>query len=265
MTIELQRHRPARLPRRARGGAPRRPAVPRRRRARPRARAGGAERPDRGCGRLPARSSPASGRSRMARAYHLLEAFAAAIAEALLARVAGRRACGCACASRTSCSIRPSSTRPSRVERRAARSLSRSRDAEPVRRLAHALRRVRRRGTRTGRALVREREPLARPGCDRSGEPIVSRDALDDAGVPCFQSPRSTLRVGGQGGGDAAVLRQPDAVDVAGVLDPVEARLHRRRRLRLRRQRRDRVVVETSGRTNSMSSFGSSGSRTGAG
>ncbi len=47
------RHRPSRLPRRARGGAPGRPALPRRRRARSRARAGCAERPDRGCDRLP--------------------------------------------------------------------------------------------------------------------------------------------------------------------------------------------------------------------
>ena len=84
MIDRAARDRAARAPRRARLGARAGPALPLRRRAR-----GGRARAAPTGSRTPsttATSSPACARSRTARAYHLLEALAAALADELLAR-----------------------------------------------------------------------------------------------------------------------------------------------------------------------------------
>ena len=191
------RHRPPRLPRRPRGGAARRPAVPRRRRARPRARAGGTQRRGSRTRSTTARSSPASGRSRTARAYHLLEAFAAAIADALVAdlpvtavRVRVRKpdvvldppvefaaVVGRACERLPSARLSRAGVSPRRLYGR----------------LAHALRRTHREIREPARALVRERQPIRCSRRDRARETVPADDPLATLTVPCFQRPRSTF------------------------------------------------------------------------
>ena len=163
MTIELARDRPARLPRRPRGGAARRAAVPRRRRARPRAtsrpprsdriedavdyrRRRRARRADLRRARLPpARGLRGGARRRAAR------------------RVSRSAPCASGCASPTSCSTRRSSYAAVDASSAARPASGRgSADAEAVRRLAAPPLPKRDREVREpARALVRERQPLA--------------------------------------------------------------------------------------------------------
>ena len=65
--------------------------------------------------------------------------------------------------------------------------------------------------------------------------------------VPCFQRPRSRFVSAVKVDREAPVSRQPDAVDVARILDPVDAGLTVADRRRGRCERRDRVVVEPTG------------------
>ena len=158
MTIELHGHRAARLPRRARAGAARGPALPRRPRARPSTDDdGGRDRPDRGRRRLPRRRRDRRARSRTRAPTTCSRRSRRAIADALLdalpARArprsraqAGRRAR----AARSS--TRPSSSSGARLARRASRDAARP----AVRRVERAAPGASRRGRPTGpRAVFR--------------------------------------------------------------------------------------------------------------
>ena len=92
--------------------ASRRPALPGRCRARPRARAGVAQRSDRGRRRLPARSSRGSGRSPTP-APTSCSRPSRPRSPTRSSRSSPSPRCACGCASRTSCSTRRSSSRPS--------------------------------------------------------------------------------------------------------------------------------------------------------
>ena len=230
-----RRDRPARLPRRARPRAPRRPAVPRRRRARPRARAGGTQRRIEDA--VDYRDVVARVRQVSdARAYHLLEAL----------RGGDRRCAARRLARSTAVRVRvrkPDVVLDPPVEFAA---VSRGAPTGVARSTGHRARPPLREtrsvyvGSRTsfGEHDREVREPARRRCCevislrasrrDRPGEPVTADDPLGDARRALLPEAEVDVGVGGHGGGDAAVLRQPDAIDVARVFDPVDARPHGR-------------------------------------
>ena len=93
-------------------------------------------------------------------------------------------------------------------------------------------------------SLVDEPQPLARPSRGGSGEPVRARVALRDAGRPALPQAQVEVRIGRERGRDPAILREPDAIHVTWILDPVDPCPNRVRALTRRRQGRDGRVVE---------------------
>ena len=205
-----------------------------------------------------------------ARAYNLLEALAAALADALLARLPGRRG------SRARAEARRRARAARRVRGRHASSAgaaraSRSspypprRDPQRVDRLADALRDV------TARYANRPR-----PACDVAAR-ASRRRSRGRAGrsrwsaratlvVPGLPEAEVDVRVGGHGRGHRSRAAAARCGRRRADPRPPSSRACTVAGVRLRRQRRrSRCRRAPPGWTNSTSSFGSSGSRTGAG
>ena len=195
--------------------------------------------------RMPSTTAPVVARvgpSRTARAYHLLESFAAAIADALLAGLSGAPRCACGCASRTSCSIRLSPTRPC-----ASSAVAAVPSRYEMRILYVASRlpfpRVTARNPNLPAPVLRNVSFSLEPEVAARASRFAGTIWPDDTRRALFPEAEVEVEIGRQGGGHRPVLRQPDAVDVPRVLGERESRLNRRRATRLRRERRDRVVV----------------------